>query len=247
MVENPETEEAWPEERDRYIHTAEQMTWNRTMFISVEGRNGLAPQIVQPGDVICILLGISVPVVLRVQGCGSYSFIGDANLHGLMDGEDMKDLASGLYSLEELQLDGISNGMPSDSDPSRPLRVLEEDDGDSEIRSNLSADLSGPFSKSLPSSVSSVEEFMSAADEFVILLTSDKEMYSLCRSSLSRLRLVRFKQDISRLLTKSRDLREEATKLAELAAVKAVRIRAAYVALCIRRKLDPLGEMTNLS
>jgi non-ribosomal peptide synthetase component F len=52
MVENPEIEEAWPEERDRYIHTAVQMTWNRTMFISVEGRNGLAPQTVQPGDVI---------------------------------------------------------------------------------------------------------------------------------------------------------------------------------------------------
>lgn len=53
---------------------------------------GLAPKAAQPGDLICILFGCSVPVVLRsvvVQETGGeyYKFIGECYVHGLMEAE----------------------------------------------------------------------------------------------------------------------------------------------------------------
>lgn len=43
----------------------------------------------QSGDLICILLGIEVPLILRPVQTGTYILIGDAYVYGIMHGEHM--------------------------------------------------------------------------------------------------------------------------------------------------------------
>ncbi|KAN0106852.1 HET domain containing protein [Hyaloscypha variabilis] len=65
----------------------------RKLFISKdEGWLGLAPMDAENGDRIALLEGGSVPYILRpVSGDGTeYEFIGDAYVHGIMDGEAWK-------------------------------------------------------------------------------------------------------------------------------------------------------------
>lgn len=48
----------------------------------------LVPQVAQNGDHICVLLGGSTPFVLReIDGQDEYKLIGEAYVHGIMDGE----------------------------------------------------------------------------------------------------------------------------------------------------------------
>jgi len=61
----------------------------RGMFLSSEGRMGLARFDVMEGDKICILHGGHVPFVLRQEG-SQYLFKGECYVHGLMDGEAMR-------------------------------------------------------------------------------------------------------------------------------------------------------------
>lgn len=60
---------------------------------------GLAPNPAQPGDLICILLGCSVPVVLRKvdehAGFAQYKMIGGCYAHGYMDGEAITKMKEG--------------------------------------------------------------------------------------------------------------------------------------------------------
>jgi hypothetical protein len=60
--------------------------FKRRSFLSKQGYVGLAPSHSKPGDVICILYGSVVPFVLRKKGSG-YELIGEAYVHGIMDGE----------------------------------------------------------------------------------------------------------------------------------------------------------------
>ena len=59
----------------------------RTLFVTDGGRLGLAPSYIQKGDSIAILFGHKAPVVLRPVGFDQYSFVGEAYVDGVMDGE----------------------------------------------------------------------------------------------------------------------------------------------------------------
>ncbi|KAL7896603.1 heterokaryon incompatibility domain-containing protein [Trichoderma sp. TUCIM 5745] len=49
---------------------------------------GLAPKEAEDGDLVCILFGCTVPVILRpIEDLGLYKLIGEAYVHGVMDGE----------------------------------------------------------------------------------------------------------------------------------------------------------------
>ncbi|KAH8679988.1 heterokaryon incompatibility protein-domain-containing protein [Tricladium varicosporioides] len=65
---------------------ASQMSTNRRLFITDNGYIGLGPVKMRKGDQICILYGCSVPIVLRKVN-GGVILVGEAYLHGLMDGE----------------------------------------------------------------------------------------------------------------------------------------------------------------
>ena len=65
------------------------MQRNRRPFISTEGLVGLAPLLAKEGDMVCIVQGATMPFVFRERGGGMWELIGEAYVHGVMDGEIM--------------------------------------------------------------------------------------------------------------------------------------------------------------
>lgn len=59
----------------------------RSIFATKTGYLGMGPATANPGDIVCVLATASVPHVLRKMGEGKYRFIGEAYVHGIMDGE----------------------------------------------------------------------------------------------------------------------------------------------------------------
>jgi hypothetical protein len=58
-------------------------------FISGKGYVGLAPEHAVPGDILCVIIGAIVPYVLRRVPEGGFELVGEAYVHGIMDGEAM--------------------------------------------------------------------------------------------------------------------------------------------------------------
>ncbi|KAF5539315.1 het-domain-containing protein [Fusarium napiforme] len=70
----------------------------RGLFVTVEGRLGWGLKSTREGDEVWILDGCQVPCLLRPNGDGRYSLVGEAYVHGIMHGEaleglDVKDLS----------------------------------------------------------------------------------------------------------------------------------------------------------
>ena len=60
-------------------------------FAVTEYSLGFVPESAQEGDVVCILLGCSVPIILRpISTNPGYTFVGECYIHGLMEGEYME-------------------------------------------------------------------------------------------------------------------------------------------------------------
>lgn len=57
----------------------------RSFITTAEGYIGLGPDGVEPGDIICVFLGCSRPVVLRPMPNDRYQLVGDAFVYGLHD------------------------------------------------------------------------------------------------------------------------------------------------------------------
>ena len=74
----------------------------RRMVLTTEGRIGLVPAETQQWDIVC-LLGLDVPFVLRKIDADMYIVIGEAYIHGAMDGE----IVSALGSASSLQPQNI--------------------------------------------------------------------------------------------------------------------------------------------
>ncbi|KAF7505253.1 hypothetical protein GJ744_001116 [Endocarpon pusillum] len=77
----------WPDCLDDYLAQVRLWTQERSLVSSPGGYVGLAPSCTLPGDKICVLYGFHAPVILRPGIDGSYTFVGDAYVHALMDGE----------------------------------------------------------------------------------------------------------------------------------------------------------------
>jgi hypothetical protein len=75
----------------------------RRFFISDSNLIGMGPESAESGDIICILLGCSVPVVLRPQN-GHYIFLGEAYIYGYMYRKAMEELAEGKFRLEPFEI-----------------------------------------------------------------------------------------------------------------------------------------------
>lgn len=61
--------------------------WNRTLTTSTHDLIGLAPQEVQVGDEICIMLGCDMPILLRALRGGKYQVVGEGFFEALADAE----------------------------------------------------------------------------------------------------------------------------------------------------------------
>jgi hypothetical protein len=100
-----------PEYVEQFLMVIRDVIWNRRTFRLKWKNNaskisvGLAPQQAKVGDQVCILYGCTVPVVLRqlthATDGSSWHLIGDAYVHGIMDGEVISSSSSeALKSLE---------------------------------------------------------------------------------------------------------------------------------------------------
>jgi hypothetical protein len=78
-------------------------TWNRKLIKTSGGNLGLAPAKTKTKDIICIIMGCSLPVVLRYSG-GNFIVIGAVYISGISDGDAMKGLRDGEYSLRNFCL-----------------------------------------------------------------------------------------------------------------------------------------------
>jgi len=63
---------------------------SRRPFLSISGYVGLAPEFTEQEDVLVVFCGAKFPYVLRRNGDGTYTFVGEAYVHGIMDGEFVK-------------------------------------------------------------------------------------------------------------------------------------------------------------
>ena len=103
----------FPEFVEQYVRVVRDVVWNRRTFHVVHESNkidlvGLGPQNTRVGDQVCILYGCSVPVVLRKEtglemaGKDTWRLVGEAYVHGIMDGETISRLsAAELRSAEQ--------------------------------------------------------------------------------------------------------------------------------------------------
>jgi hypothetical protein len=78
-----------------YLKRVQAVVWNRRFLEADSGIRklvGLCPPQTQVGDKVCILLGCSVPVILRETRDDCFEFIGEAFIYGKMDGEAISAL-----------------------------------------------------------------------------------------------------------------------------------------------------------
>ncbi len=73
----------------QYYESLVKHSLNRRCFITSMGYLGSGPREMQPGDLVCVLLGYKTPVILRRserrQGC--FEWVGPAYVHGIMHAE----------------------------------------------------------------------------------------------------------------------------------------------------------------
>jgi hypothetical protein len=76
-----------------FLRRVQSVVWKRRLFVTHENHIGIGPEHMQAGDSVNILLGCSVPVVLReIMGeLRNYHLIGDCYVDGMMDGEACRD------------------------------------------------------------------------------------------------------------------------------------------------------------
>jgi len=90
-----------------FLKRVETVVWGRRLIKTGEGRLGLVPRESKEGDLICILLGCSVPVVLRriaeEDTDAGVTLIGACYIHGMMQGEALTDNNDGVYGKSGLK------------------------------------------------------------------------------------------------------------------------------------------------
>ncbi|KAH0536097.1 hypothetical protein FGG08_007002 [Glutinoglossum americanum] len=77
---------------DMYIVQALTACRRRRFAVTDKGYIGLVPECTELGDGVYILGGVSVPFVLRHREKVNFTLVGDAYIHGVMDGEAVRDL-----------------------------------------------------------------------------------------------------------------------------------------------------------
>jgi hypothetical protein len=97
-----------------FLSVVRNVVWNRRTFESPklpteDPMRGLVPRNARVGDRICILYGCSVPVVLRKHEISDkecyWKLIGDAYVHGVMDGEAIRGVSDKILRAMEMEFE----------------------------------------------------------------------------------------------------------------------------------------------
>ena len=86
-----------------FVESIANILYNRMCFISERKILGLGPQQLQKGDLICVLLGCSCPVILRAKD-QHYFILGPAYFDGYMWGKAMEEMEEGKFSLQDFEI-----------------------------------------------------------------------------------------------------------------------------------------------
>jgi hypothetical protein len=76
-----------PSAAQKYLNFVRQALHGRTFLRTKDGHIGLGPPGAQENDQICVILGCSLPLILRPNSSGQYWVVGSCYVHGLMNGE----------------------------------------------------------------------------------------------------------------------------------------------------------------
>ena len=81
------------------------IVYHRSFFISADSRKiiGLGPDKLAEGDSVCILLGCSVPVILR-RLRSDFIYLGEAYVDEYMKGAGIQELEEGTHFLQDFEL-----------------------------------------------------------------------------------------------------------------------------------------------
>jgi hypothetical protein len=90
--------------KEDLLYAAKSYTRNRAIVISKTRYFGLAPGSTRPGDHIFHLFGLGFPAILRPNSDGSWIFVGDAFILGLVRGEAMAAYKRGIHKKQRLEL-----------------------------------------------------------------------------------------------------------------------------------------------
>jgi hypothetical protein len=85
----------------RFSYVTRQMA--RKIMVTNDGILGMAPCRARKGDVVVILFGCSIPVVLRPT-VEAYQVIGEAYVHGYMNGEIKEEISNGIREAKVFRL-----------------------------------------------------------------------------------------------------------------------------------------------
>jgi len=86
------------------LFVAESTLTTRRLLVTDKGYIGVVDHKAQKGDIIVVLYGSSVPLILRPRNKGGFILIGEAYVHGIMQGEAMEWLKNGDYELENFDI-----------------------------------------------------------------------------------------------------------------------------------------------
>ena len=107
-----------------FMNAAHRSCYGRSLFFTSKGLLGLGPEEAQPKDVVAVILGCSVPMLLRKvesryevlgEACKyhllttkqqgtNFDSVDDIDVHGIMEGEAMEELREGTVALTKLEL-----------------------------------------------------------------------------------------------------------------------------------------------
>ena len=85
------------------VGRVERFCWSRRLITTTEGFVEMVPHTADRGDVVCVLLGCSFPMLLRPRG-QSYRVVGPCYVHGIMDGEAIDWIKKGTREIGDIAI-----------------------------------------------------------------------------------------------------------------------------------------------
>lgn len=77
---------------DRFLDACATVCDGRSLFKTTNGLQGVGPKCLRKADSICVLYGAGVPFVIRPNGMGCFSLIGECYVYGIMSGKVVQHL-----------------------------------------------------------------------------------------------------------------------------------------------------------
>lgn len=89
--------------REAYVRRSRQLRYGMRCFHTERGYIGLGPLVTEVGDLVCVLEGHKSPVLLQRRR-SHYTFVGDCDVVGIMNGEVLEAVKRGEAEIAEIEI-----------------------------------------------------------------------------------------------------------------------------------------------